>query len=235
MNKSFFKGLITGVAFTLVFVCVLAVGAATLKNIEVVDRDIKVFVDGKPIQCINNKGEKVEPFIVKQEDTTYVPLRSLSEALGVKVDWIDETSTIYLGEKPYTGALVPMSDMEVYLGENFKTGEEFNYKQGKLTTQNSLAKKTARFSLDCEFTKLEAKVFIPDDYISGSKFEIHKVSTDANGSEDLELIKSITHTDGLEKFGDIIKFEVDVTGLNKIYISAHNCAVIDAYLTPIKR
>ncbi|MDE6107468.1 MAG: FMN-binding protein, partial [Oscillospiraceae bacterium] len=81
-------------ALTLVLTLLLGTVAAAVGpmiNIGVFP-GVKISMDGKDVT-----PEGKEPFIY--EDTTYVPLRFLSEILGVNVGWDDATKTVLLGEQ----------------------------------------------------------------------------------------------------------------------------------------
>ncbi len=69
----------------------------TEKFLEVAYTDIKVVVNGKPTTPRDSDGTPVKPFI--SSGTTYLPVRSISNALGQNVDWDSDTSTIYIGDK----------------------------------------------------------------------------------------------------------------------------------------
>ena len=97
MNKRI-QGIIIGF-----IVSALLFGGTTLaivgtKSISVLYRDISIVIDGKEIIPKDINGKVVEPFIY--EGTTFLPVRAISEALGKKVDWDAQTSTVYVGEKP---------------------------------------------------------------------------------------------------------------------------------------
>ncbi|MDE6108237.1 MAG: FAD-dependent oxidoreductase [Oscillospiraceae bacterium] len=82
------------VAILLVLTMVLgtvAMAAGSMISIGVFP-GVKITMDGKDIT-----PEGKEPFIY--EDTTYVPLRFLSETLGLNVGWDAESETVLLGEK----------------------------------------------------------------------------------------------------------------------------------------
>lgn len=64
------------------------------KAVEITFRDIKVTLDGDVLKLVNAQGETVEPFIL--DGTTYLPLRTISEALGLEVSWDAATSTVGL-------------------------------------------------------------------------------------------------------------------------------------------
>ncbi|SHK48167.1 copper amine oxidase N-terminal domain-containing protein [Tepidibacter formicigenes] len=72
----------------LLFLSGFAFGSGYNKKITAYFYNIKVSLNGKSIDFAN------EPFIY--EDTTYVPLRDISESLGVNVYWDNQSKTIYM-------------------------------------------------------------------------------------------------------------------------------------------
>ncbi len=70
------------------------------KTVDITYRDIKVILDGQQLELVNAAGAAVEPFIM--DGTTYLPLRVIGEALGLRVGWDAATSTASLTEP--TGA-----------------------------------------------------------------------------------------------------------------------------------
>ena len=65
-----------------------------VKHVEITYRGTKISLDGENIPLINRNGESVEPFIYN--GTNYLPLRVVSEALGLSVGWDGATSTVTL-------------------------------------------------------------------------------------------------------------------------------------------
>lgn len=76
-------------------------------TIQVAYNNIKISVFGQ--ECIpkDADGDIVEPFIY--EETTYVPIRTISQAFGKRVDWNDETKTVEIRQ--------PFSSQEVSEGQ----------------------------------------------------------------------------------------------------------------------
>lgn len=102
-------------------VCVM--GLLTVSPLKAYSVDtIKIFIDDKQLYC------EVPPVIMN--DITMVPLRAISEGLGMKVDWNDENREVIIYEK---NAIVPVfqpkteytknSDIKISLnGERLDTG-----------------------------------------------------------------------------------------------------------------
>jgi hypothetical protein len=66
------------------------------KNIKATYRNINIYSYGKKL------SSQVEPFILTEQGVTMVPLRLISEALGHQIVWVEETSSIYIGNAPDT-------------------------------------------------------------------------------------------------------------------------------------
>jgi len=66
------------------------------KTIDVVYRDIKIYIDGNLIVPQDATGKIVEPFIYN--GTTYLPLRAVGEALGKPVQWDGASNSVFIGE-----------------------------------------------------------------------------------------------------------------------------------------
>lgn len=85
---------------TLALLLVLGLGAVAVadsnrKTIDVQYNNIQIKVDGKVVQS------DVEPFILVDKGRTVVPARPLAEALGAKVGWDADTSTVLVYSSSY--------------------------------------------------------------------------------------------------------------------------------------
>ena len=85
--KKFVSGLIVGAIVT---TTISTFAGGVWDKIDVLKNDINVMVDGKQIFADN--------FVYN--DTTYLPLRAVSEALNQPVEYDKATNTAYIGEKP---------------------------------------------------------------------------------------------------------------------------------------
>ena len=57
-------------------------------------RGIQLVVSGKTVEPTDANGEPVEPFIL--DGTTYLPVRAIANALGLRVGWNEASSTVAL-------------------------------------------------------------------------------------------------------------------------------------------
>lgn len=84
------KKFISGVVMGTILTTAIGAGAAGIwDKINVLKNDITVIVNGENVTADN--------FVYN--DTTYLPLRAVSEALGQPVDYDETTNTAYIGEK----------------------------------------------------------------------------------------------------------------------------------------
>ena len=92
MKKGFFAGVLVTL---LVFAMVGSAGATNGKITQELEyRDIKVSLDGKVLDLRDAKGNVVEPF--KFNGTNYVPVRAISQIMGLDVAWDGANATVLL-------------------------------------------------------------------------------------------------------------------------------------------
>lgn len=104
--KHQFKGFIIGVLVTLILVGSVGTAMATVgtKAANLEYSNIKVTLDGTPVNLVDVNGNPVEPFIIS--GTTYLPVRAVAGAFGLEVDWDGATQTVLLthpGTSPSQG------------------------------------------------------------------------------------------------------------------------------------
>lgn len=66
------------------------------RAVEVIYNNIKIVLNGKEITPTDANGKAVEPFTI--DGTTYLPVRAISNALGLNVGWDAETNTVILDD-----------------------------------------------------------------------------------------------------------------------------------------
>ena len=87
------------IALVLAVILVLSFGTAafaanTTKTVSITYRGISIELNGKTVIPTDVTGKSVEPFII--DGTTYLPVRAVANALGLKVDWDNASSTVVL-------------------------------------------------------------------------------------------------------------------------------------------
>lgn len=94
-KRMFMAGFICALILSLGF---QAYGAVLSKTIQATYRDIKIYVNGELTQPRDDVGNAIEPFIYN--GTTYLPVKGISQALGLPVAWENETSSVFVGTLP---------------------------------------------------------------------------------------------------------------------------------------
>ena len=98
-------------AVVLVISLSVAVFATTgTKTAELAYRGIKITLNDEEITPRDATGSVVEPFII--DGTTYLPVRAVSDALGLNVEWDGANFTVKLSEPAEVVSLVPTADPE---------------------------------------------------------------------------------------------------------------------------
>ena len=84
-------------AVLLILGLALSVSASSgSKTAELFFCNIKIMMNGQEITPKDANGNTVEPFII--DGTTYLPVRAVSGALGLNVEWDGDTNTVFLTE-----------------------------------------------------------------------------------------------------------------------------------------
>jgi len=97
--KKRLQGLIAGILIGVIMTSGFSFAKQLIKKAELVYSDIKISLNGEEIQPKDAFGEPVEPFAV--DGTTYLPVRAVANALGLKVDWDTKTNTVLLDDGVY--------------------------------------------------------------------------------------------------------------------------------------
>jgi len=123
MKKLNLKSFIAGIIITVLFMSMINTVFAEQINkiITAVYRDIKITVDGEKFEPKDANGNHVEPFI--SNGTTYLPVRSVAEAVGYNVEWDEITNTVILSKKiSETQPNIPdKGESQIKIPENLKT------------------------------------------------------------------------------------------------------------------
>lgn len=106
--KSKIKGFVFGMIIGLTFAATLVLASSGLITKQLSYDNIKIELDGKEIVPKDANGNYVEPFTI--DGTTYLPVRAVSGALGLNVDWDDKTNTVLLSTQPPKPAVPDVSD-----------------------------------------------------------------------------------------------------------------------------
>ena len=92
--KKRLQGLILGIFIGVILTGGMVFSQHISKTAELCYNNIKVIVDGEEIIPRDVQGNIVEPFTM--DDTTYLPVRAIANALGKEVTWEEETQSVYI-------------------------------------------------------------------------------------------------------------------------------------------
>lgn len=104
--KSQWKSFLCGVFAALLLVGAIGTAAATVgsKSATLEYSNIRVTLDGVPVNLVDASGNPVEPFII--DGTTYLPVRAVAGAFGLEVNWDGATQTVILTH-PQSNPAIP--------------------------------------------------------------------------------------------------------------------------------
>ncbi|WP_433945112.1 stalk domain-containing protein [Paenibacillus sp. SN-8-1] len=180
---------------------------ANLQQIKAfLDPSIKFQVNGKPFQPQNDKGAALAP--ITYNGSTYLPVRAISNALGVAIDYNGQSNTIFLGEK-LEG--VPIAD---------SAGGDFRTKDPQLTTYNGKDYKYVYFD-NAPSRRASGFMLYPK-----GKYQKLYLQTAAVGKDIEEFFVSDSDTDAKLKIDKInvadgLKtYEIDISGVQSLFVHA---------------
>ena len=110
--KSFLAGMLA--MLLLVFLAGNALAASGRVRQELVYQNIQVTLDGEKLSLQDAQGNPVEPFLL--DGTNYLPIRAISQALGLDVGWDSASRTVVL--------TTPDAEKQVYIT---RTGAKYHY------------------------------------------------------------------------------------------------------------
>ncbi|NCE65358.1 hypothetical protein D1159_12415 [Pseudoflavonifractor sp. 524-17] len=107
------KKLVSALALTLALLCAFTLGAGASSKLQEIkaylNADITVKLDGKPQSLIDANGARIYP--ITYNGSTYLPVRAISNILGVGVGWDQSTQSVLLGKQPNGVDLIDTYDI----------------------------------------------------------------------------------------------------------------------------
>ena len=120
------KKLIPALALTLALLCGITIGAGASNGVQVIqaklDSTISVKLNGETQILTDANGNRVFP--ISYNGTTYLPVRAVSNMLGIGVDWDGDTRSVLLGK--VAGGVDLIEKYEIYhkvVGNNCRVGQ----------------------------------------------------------------------------------------------------------------
>lgn len=220
------KSRLMTVCIALVLCVVLCVSALAVNLQQIsayLNYDIAIKLDGQEQLMYDANGTRVYP--ISYEGTTYVPIRAVSNMLGIDVNWDQASYSVLLGKTGEAKDFIV--DLEPYYISGFyrSTVEDENPRTiaGKEYTdyirQNSYSTSACvRYDLGGKYTTLTFKLY-SDDGSAGSVKNIRVYGDNDTLLEDFDLVVA-----------DLPQTcTVDVTGVTQLSITgSYDYYIIDA-------
>lgn len=183
-----------------------AYAAANVQTIKAfLNPSIKFNVDGQPVQLKNSSGAVVAP--ITYNNTTYLPVRAVSDLLGVTVNFDAASNTISLGEQT-AGVSIAAGfdsmyrtkdpDKTVYLDKDYKD----------VYFDNASGARGSSFML------------YPNNKYQKLYLQVAAIGGDI---EDFTIMDSVTNTvlkrQNITAEQGLITIEANIAGVSEIYVS----------------
>ncbi len=239
-KRTLFTGIAIGIltSFLVSMMVVPGFAAGIRKTITAYVGDIDIYVDNVLKIPTDANGNRVEPMIY--DGTTYLPVRAISNMLGEDVTWDGDTRSIYIGEKPNTGAQsVPLDTLKIYSKHELfvQTGKNAQFESlGEIYPafnrigSDDYSGSHITYKLDSEYSHISGKFIMAYEHL-GSKAEgtLAIYNVDQYGTE--TLLKEYT-----TKCGEgIIDVDVNIEGCNFIKIYLYDTNDDDRWMPDLGR
>ncbi|KAG2960984.1 hypothetical protein PC120_g27895 [Phytophthora cactorum] len=147
----------------------MAIGAGAAPILEKITANlnwgINYSISGKTWSPVDQNGKKLAA--ITYNNTTYLPVRSVGEALGVAVDYNNSSQTLMLGEKSDTTPITSekiQTDYSSYVTKDkqFTVHQGKDYVSGVIMKSINTADKDFSIFTEGKYQKLEISVFPVD-------------------------------------------------------------------------
>lgn len=220
-NKRFFVCVLFVISI-LAGICIGTFASGTLDKIEAyLNRGITIRYNGEVQTMYDAQGTRVYPITYK--GTTYLPVRAVSNMLGIDVEWDGANNTVLLGENDYTPR-TRLTDLAYYNKSNNTDGFKFRRVD---TAKDNLGNEyidPMRIMRSCQ-TKYWESYMLTEDYstFSGTLFIDYEdrssrttCSVRVYGDGEL-LYSSPTMTAGVQP----VDFSVDISGVDELKLEVN--------------
>ncbi|BAK99956.1 hypothetical protein OBV_27580 [Oscillibacter valericigenes Sjm18-20] len=206
MKRSGFKGFFAGVLTTLLLVSTICMAGATVTNIQktLEYKDIQVTLDGKKLDLKDAKGNAVEPFML--DGTNYLPVRALSEALGLDVSWDGNTNTVVLKTAEAKQEETPATEKLLYDQDNVKI-----YYLGITAGSSSLGGSNINLRIENNSSKgvmVQTRDFSVNGFMTDCVFSC-EVAAGKKANSDIKLFQSALDENSINDITGVeLKFKI---------------------------
>ncbi|WP_405111720.1 stalk domain-containing protein [Paenibacillus sp. FSL K6-1217] len=179
---------------------------ANLQEIKAyLNPSIKFKMNGQPVQLKNGSGAVIAP--ISYKDTTYLPVRSVSDLLGVTVKFDAATNTISLGEQTAGVPIATGFDNMYHTKDPGKTVyKDKDYKD--VFFDNGSGDRGSSFML--EPNKKYQKLYLQVAAIGGEIKDFEVQDSDTN---------TVLKTQTIDPANGLTTIEVDIAGVRSLYVN----------------
>lgn len=183
-----------------------ALGASKLQEIKAyLNSDVSIKVDGTPVKLQDANGNAVIP--ITYQNTTYLPVRAVSDALGVAVNFDGPSNTVLLGERVEGIAIVGgFNDMYHTKDTKYTTYANKDYKE--VFYDNATGNRSSSFML---YPKKQYQTLVLQVAAINKPITEFTVK-DSDGNVILKHVDRINPEDGL------VDIEVNIGGISTLYV-----------------
>ena len=200
------------VAAAMMFGAIAGAGAApVLEQISAhLNWSIKFLVGGQEWEPKDGEGNKLAP--ITYNNTTYIPVRAVSEVLGTAIDWDGENQTILIGQRadsiPITAeSIITGSSSQVTEDKQYTVQNGTDYESGVVVKNINSATKKFTIEPKGKYELAHLSVFS----LNGED----RVEVQVQSTSGVMLKKVVLDEDNLSEV-----FEVEIGGYNDLVITA---------------
>lgn len=173
---------------------------------------IRVCLDDKELEPKDANGNPVKVFVYN--GTTYLPVRAISNALDIPIQWDGKTSSVYIGKHTGDKPAAYLGAMDHFYKDNFYQDDEVTDNLGEehqyCLSAGQYGMSEIRYTLNGQYTRLTGTMFQEYAYRSGKNHTCYEIYADG------EKLWSGTVTGGVRPIG----FDLDITGALELTIKA---------------
>ncbi|MGI5839854.1 MAG: stalk domain-containing protein [bacterium] len=211
--KFFLAGFLVGVLLLGSFAAVIAAGGDANIN-AILSGTIKMKLFGRDFTPQEANGNYIKP--ISYNGRTYLPVRTIAEALDIPIEWDGATSTIWIGGRT---EIVPVNSTSLYEDKSRTilttdaeklTSSDTVYKWG-ITNSQPLNSVYFRCIVKAggKYSRFTADLFLAADVKKDLVIEFRK--EDVTGL----VIRSVTL-----KPGETISIDIDIAGVQNLFVHA---------------
>lgn len=182
-----------------------------LASLQASERQINVFKDDNRINLTDDNGAPIGGIV--KNGVIYLPVKALAQAFGKAYSYDGKASSIYMGKhesstpSKYLSQLNPITSSGLSVGDASKDNMGNTYSNSIIL--GSLSNGSGEYVLDGAYSKFKGVFALPYNSKDDGTLGIFQVYGDG---------KLLYASTGMTKGIEPIKFDVDITGVNRLKV-----------------